>query len=135
MCARTLCPFVSSTRNIAFGRASTTEPSISMTPSFLAIASLSLGVWDAGRAMMLHAVAVRLTPSDRASGMPKRACRAPRVYFRRFGAISPVEPAARAIPVLTRGCGRGHLVDEAVFERMSRGDAHDLVHDLHGPAC
>ena len=23
---------------------------------------------------------------------------------------------------------------EAVFERMSRGDAHDLVHDLHGPA-
>ena len=38
--ARTLCPFVSSTRNIALGNASTTVPSISMTPSFLAIASL-----------------------------------------------------------------------------------------------
>jgi len=31
---------VNSTRNIALGRASTTEPSISMTPSFLAIPSL-----------------------------------------------------------------------------------------------
>src|SRR3954471_19935575 len=40
MCARTLCPMVNSTRNIALGRASTTEPSISMTPSFLAIPSL-----------------------------------------------------------------------------------------------
>src|SRR4051812_34942733 len=39
MCARTLCPLVSSTRNIALGRASRTEPSISMTPSFLAIPS------------------------------------------------------------------------------------------------
>ena len=37
--------------------------------------------------------------------------------------------------MLTGGCRCGHLVDEAVFERMSRGDAHDLVHDLHGPAC
>ena len=83
--------------------------------------------------MMLHAVAVRLTPSDRASGMPKRACRAPRVYFRRFGAISPVEPAACVIAVLASGCRCSHLVDEAVFERMSGSDAHDLVHDLHGP--
>src|SRR4051812_7830618 len=40
MCARTLWPLVNSTRNIALGRASTTEPSISMTPSFLAIPSL-----------------------------------------------------------------------------------------------
>src|SRR5690606_27626260 len=39
MCARTLWPFDSSTRNIAFGRASTTLPSISMTPSFFAISS------------------------------------------------------------------------------------------------
>src|SRR5680860_730533 len=39
MCARTLWPFESSTRNMAFGRASTTLPSISMTPSFLAMSS------------------------------------------------------------------------------------------------
>src|SRR5690606_20979701 len=37
MCARTLCPLLSSTRNIALGRASRTDPSISMTPSFLAM--------------------------------------------------------------------------------------------------
>src|ERR671911_2743727 len=41
MWARTLCPLLSSTRNIAFGRASTIVPSISMTPSFLAIPSQS----------------------------------------------------------------------------------------------
>src|SRR5690606_30238397 len=40
--ASTLCPLVSSTRNIALGSASDTVPSISMTPSFLAIASLTL---------------------------------------------------------------------------------------------
>ena len=46
MWARTLCPVDNSTRNIAFGRASITEPSISMTPSLLAMASLTvLGVW------------------------------------------------------------------------------------------
>src|SRR6478752_2181376 len=39
MWASTLWPLVSSTRNIAFGRASTTLPSISMTPSFFAISS------------------------------------------------------------------------------------------------
>src|SRR5690554_2516527 len=44
MWARTLWPFVNSTRNIALGRASTTAPSISMTPSFLAITSSSLKV-------------------------------------------------------------------------------------------
>ena len=36
MCARTTCPFVNVTRNIAFGSASDTEPSISIAPSFLA---------------------------------------------------------------------------------------------------
>jgi hypothetical protein len=44
---------VNSTRNIALGRASTTAPSISMTPSFLAIASSSLKVLIAGRAVGL----------------------------------------------------------------------------------
>src|SRR5687768_8334317 len=39
MCARTTCLLVSSTRNIALGSASVTTPSISMTPSFLAISS------------------------------------------------------------------------------------------------
>src|SRR6476660_7454016 len=39
MCARTMCLLVSSTRNIALGSASVTTPSISMTPSFLAIPS------------------------------------------------------------------------------------------------
>src|SRR5699024_254484 len=39
MCASTLWPLLSSTRNIAFGSASTTWPSISMTPSFLAMSS------------------------------------------------------------------------------------------------
>src|SRR5262245_41211605 len=39
MWARTLCPLVSSTRNIAFGRASTTVPSISITPSFFGMSS------------------------------------------------------------------------------------------------
>src|SRR4026208_1294174 len=34
MWAKTLCPFSSSTRNIAFGRGSTTVPSTSMTSSF-----------------------------------------------------------------------------------------------------
>src|SRR6266511_721945 len=34
MCARTLCPLDSSTRNIAFGRGSTTVPSTSIAPSF-----------------------------------------------------------------------------------------------------
>src|SRR3954469_1119792 len=42
MCASTLCPLLSSTRNIALGSASITAPSISITPSFLAIASLRL---------------------------------------------------------------------------------------------
>ena len=36
MCAKTLCPFVSSTRNIALGNASATVPSISIAPSLLA---------------------------------------------------------------------------------------------------
>src|SRR3954452_15938322 len=40
MWARTLCPLLSSTRNIAFGRASTTVPSISITPSFFGMSSL-----------------------------------------------------------------------------------------------
>src|SRR3954447_20959161 len=39
MWARTLCPLLSSTRNIAFGRASTTVPSISITPSFFGMSS------------------------------------------------------------------------------------------------
>src|SRR4051812_878841 len=39
MWAGTLCPLVSSTRNMAFGRASTTEPSISITPSFFGMSS------------------------------------------------------------------------------------------------
>src|SRR5690349_1842502 len=50
MWARTLCPLVSSTRNIAFGRASSTDPSISMTPSFLAITLFVTGLvaWSCG---------------------------------------------------------------------------------------
>src|SRR5829696_4798581 len=40
MWARTLWPLLSSTRNIAFGRASTTVPSISITPSFFGMSSL-----------------------------------------------------------------------------------------------
>jgi len=36
ICAKTLCPFVSSTRNIALGKASATVPSISIAPSLLA---------------------------------------------------------------------------------------------------
>src|ERR671911_2714477 len=39
MWARTRCPFSSSTRNIAFGRGSTTRPSTSIAPSFLAMSS------------------------------------------------------------------------------------------------
>src|SRR3954451_16726286 len=39
MWARTLCPLLSSTRNIALGRASTTVPSISITPSFFGMSS------------------------------------------------------------------------------------------------
>src|SRR4051794_32120298 len=39
MCASTLCPLDSSTRNIAFGRASTMVPSSSITPSFLGMSS------------------------------------------------------------------------------------------------
>src|SRR6476620_6145798 len=39
MWARTLCPLLSSTRNMAFGRASTTVPSISITPSFFGMSS------------------------------------------------------------------------------------------------
>src|SRR3954452_25361233 len=39
MCASTLCPLDSSTRNIAFGRASTMAPSSSMTPSFFGMSS------------------------------------------------------------------------------------------------
>src|SRR4051812_31318034 len=39
MWARTLWPLLSSTRNIAFGRASTTVPSISITPSFFGMSS------------------------------------------------------------------------------------------------
>src|SRR5829696_10579252 len=42
MWARTLWPLDSSTLNMAFGRASTTVPSISMTPSFFGIASALL---------------------------------------------------------------------------------------------
>ena len=41
MWAKTRWPFVSSTRNIALGRASTTDPSISITPSLLAMHSLN----------------------------------------------------------------------------------------------
>src|SRR6478672_12711910 len=37
MWASTLCPFSNSMRNIALGRGSTTRPSTSMAPSFLAI--------------------------------------------------------------------------------------------------
>src|SRR3954466_2198062 len=40
MWARTLWPLLSSTRNIALGRASTTVPSISITPSFFGMSSL-----------------------------------------------------------------------------------------------
>src|SRR6188472_1382456 len=39
MWARTLWPLLSSTRNIAFGRASETVPSISITPSFFGMSS------------------------------------------------------------------------------------------------
>src|SRR3954465_5663792 len=39
MWARTRWPFSSSTRNIAFGRGSTTRPSTSIAPSFLAMSS------------------------------------------------------------------------------------------------
>src|SRR3954466_7145308 len=39
MWARTLCPLLSSTRNMAFGSASTTVPSISITPSFFGMSS------------------------------------------------------------------------------------------------
>src|SRR3954447_3113958 len=47
MWASTLCPLLSSTRNIALGRGSTTRPSTSMAPSFLAISS---AFRDCGRA-------------------------------------------------------------------------------------
>src|SRR3712207_7997068 len=58
MWASTLCPLVSSTRKNAFGRASTTVPSISMTPSFLAMSSaivpgVSTRARGAGRAGMV----------------------------------------------------------------------------------
>src|SRR6185437_1141738 len=39
MWARTLCPLLSSTRNMALGSGSTTLPSTSMAPSFLAMSS------------------------------------------------------------------------------------------------
>src|SRR3954447_16966587 len=42
MCARTRCPFCSSTRNIALGSGSTTRPSISMAPSFFGMSSVVL---------------------------------------------------------------------------------------------
>src|SRR3954470_6501504 len=42
MCAKTLCPFASSTRNMAFGSDSTTDPSISIAPSFFGMSSAFL---------------------------------------------------------------------------------------------
>src|SRR5579859_6714422 len=42
MWASTLCPLLSSTRNIALGRGSTTRPSTSMAPSFFAMSSALL---------------------------------------------------------------------------------------------
>src|SRR5689334_19049708 len=69
MWASTLCPLLSSTRNIALGSASTTAPSISITPSFLAIASLRHCVAAGGNAahdgsLVMRDVRGRGCPAD-----------------------------------------------------------------------
>src|SRR5690606_22845851 len=116
--ASTLWPLVSSTRNIALGRASEITPSISMTPSFLAIASLSL--LQTGRSAGWVGVAVRRHADTGATHQ--------RSIIRDSGCLGKLQPAytpwrrrrgiARSVFALTltlglgrhsfRGCRRRH---------------------------
>lgn len=43
MCAKTMCPFFNSTRNMALGNGSTTVPSTSMASSFISLYHLDGG--------------------------------------------------------------------------------------------
>src|SRR6478672_4613800 len=102
MCASTLWPLESSTRNIAFGRASTIVPSISMTPSFLAIASTirCIGLpqagthaWKPARAHTHADVTVYVSPfpaRNRAQRPPRGPARSAQRGVRGAGGLEPL---------------------------------------------
>src|ERR1700759_881805 len=77
MCARTLCPLLSSTRNMALGSGSTTRPSTSMAPSFLAIASTIFDSERRRKSRLIPSATVRARiPSRGQSGHEERAASA-----------------------------------------------------------
>src|SRR6476659_5906860 len=106
MWARTLCPLLSSTRNIALGRASTTVPSISITPSFFGMSSaICWGTFG----LVFRSVREPPQPLVRGSGWTSWRCCVPLIRGARrtplFGEVGGARTAARhdeARPTLGR---------------------------------
>src|SRR5437763_3160956 len=73
MWASTLWPLLSSTRNMALGRASTTVPSISITPSFLGMSSAFLltAPCSSQRAVVVDRSGTRVTEALRSPDQPR----------------------------------------------------------------
>src|SRR5947207_10226865 len=90
MCAKTLWPLASSTRNMAFGSGSMTRPSISMAPSFFGMSSAvrDVGFTDrrittVSRPGTRTAPAAAPTPTEALVGTPGwTLCADPSVYAR-----------------------------------------------------
>ena len=133
MCASTTCPLLSSTRNIAFGRASTTEPSTSMTPSFLAMFL---------RRCFLARVPPTTSPSgDALSGPSPRQCHHG-FPARPLGKSAPDRLAHRLLRIrqatreppceIEHDCGvSAHTADRQLGRRLSEADA---ARSRRGPA-
>src|SRR5690242_8074533 len=91
MCARTLWPLLSSTRNIALGRASTTVPSISITPSFFGMSS-AICCW------LVYRVVTALAARPRKLGLPLRAVFSLRSQLDLASSVSRFAQVAREPP-------------------------------------
>src|SRR5947209_1352091 len=131
MWASTLWPFSSSMRNIALGRGSTTRPSTSMAPSFLAIL-----VFESSPVSFV-ASSLLLSPDERSTRWPYNVSRrqeiprtgharnqryeAPLVHDTRIGAVgAKCDPKRGARGVRTAALGRS-------CPRLHRPEGQDLV--------
>src|SRR4029079_19015365 len=123
MWARTLCPLLSSTRNIALGRASTTVPSISITPSFFGMSSaICWGTFG----LVFRSVREPPQPLVRGFGWTSWRCCVPLIRGARrtllFGEVGGARTAARhdeARPTLGRHASLALGRSRTQFERRA----------------
>src|SRR5262245_24249942 len=131
MCAKTLWPLASSTRNMAFGSGSTTRPSISMAPSFFGISSANCRSND-GHHIVQPSAARGAADASRGTGlipkrwegMPERTqCAECPVYS------SSIDPPTRGVELVARRDHDPFAIGTSTDAEKDRPAATDRIQD------